>query len=68
MFHPVECCQGQPRKAGFNRVNVELCGVLVGTAPYPFNSKTPRPERPEALPCQQVAGKACLRVSAWVCG
>jgi len=24
MLHPVECCQGQPRKAGFNRVNVEL--------------------------------------------
>jgi len=21
--YPVECCQGQPRKAGFNRVNAE---------------------------------------------
>ena len=27
-------------------------------------SKPPRPERPKNLPCQQVAGKACLRGSA----
>ena len=25
----VECCQGQPRKAGFNRVNVELLQYVI---------------------------------------